>query len=286
MGEFAKPAKGKADFDDVYNRSDARAYYRVLGSYGYEIPQHGADVFGPLARERALLEGGDKTTILDVCCSYGVGGALLKSDLGLNDLYDHYRKAELDGVSGDELVKADASLLEDHRLEGAPRVIGLDVADQAITYAVRAGLLDDGRAENLEVADPSAELVDLLSDVDIVTTTGGIGYVTERTFERLLDHTEDGTWVAAFCLSIYDFAPIVEVMSDRGLVAEQASKVFPQRRFADDAEKDWALGELKARGGDVEKWESEGCYFADFYLARPAEQVAERPLASLLPDLV
>jgi len=77
----------KADFDDIYNQPDARAYYTTLAGLDYEIPQHGADVFAE------VVQGcfGDRTpTLLDVCCSYGTFGVLLTTDLSLGDLYEHY----------------------------------------------------------------------------------------------------------------------------------------------------------------------------------------------------
>jgi len=276
---------GKAVFDDIYNGPDARAYYKELGSLGYEIPQHAAQVFGPLVRQCSELNGTDTATVLDVCCSYGVGAALLKSDLTLDDLYAHYAEHESGKTPSDELARADTKLLEEHRLLDAPRVIGLDIADQAIKYAVRAGLLDEGVAENLEESDPSPRLVELLSDVDLITTTGGVGYVTESTFERLFNYTSGEPWVAAFCLGIYDFAPIADLLSERDFITERAGRTFRQRRFVDVAEQEWAIGELASRGRSMTSSESEYGFYADFYLARPAEQVAQCPLAELLPHI-
>jgi SAM-dependent methyltransferase len=277
-------SKGKADFDGIYNRPDARAYYQVLGAHGYEIPQHAAEVFGRIVRERSLREGTSASTVLDVCCSYGVGAALLKSDLELDDLYSHYAASELNNVSSEELIRADAALLKEHLLIDAPRVIGIDIADQAIAYAVRAGLLDDGVAENLEESDPSPLFAELLSEVDVITTTGGVGYVTERTFERILDHTVGDPWVAAFCLTVYDFEPIAEMLFKRGFITERGRRTYPQRRFIDEVEKQWALDELVSLGR-YDAAETEEHYYADFFLARPAEQVAECSLAELIPEI-
>jgi hypothetical protein len=276
---------GKADFDDIYNRPDARAYYQELGAHGYAIPQHAANVLSPLVRERSQFGGADTVTVLDVCCSYGVGAALLKSDLTLDDLYAHYAAPERRGTPLDDLVRADTELLEEHLLLDGPRVIGLDIADQAIEYAIRTGLLDDGVAENLEECDPSPRFVELLSDVDLIATTGGVGYVTATTFERLLDHTTGDAWVAAFCLQIYDFEPIADVLAQRGYITECAGRPFSQRRFLDEAEKKWAMGELASLGRSTNLTEKEDCYFADFFLARPAEQVARCALTELLPHI-
>ncbi|MGH8867672.1 MAG: hypothetical protein ACRDYU_06730 [Actinomycetes bacterium] len=278
---------GKADFAGIYNQPDARAYYKTLGSLGYEIPQCGADVVSQLLdRWQPDNEGDDPRTVLDVCCSYGVGGALLKTDLSLDDLYAHYREADEAGLEGDDLVEADRRLLTEHRLPDAPRVLGLDAADQAVRYAVTTGALDDGAAQDLESQEPRPSLAGLMTDVDLISTTGGVGYVTERTFERLLEASDRTPWVAAFCLREYDYAPIADTLRKHGLTTERADKTFRQRRFRDAQERDWALSQLRARGLDPEGMETDGHYHAEFFLSRPADDIAAQPLEQLLPDVV
>ncbi len=69
----------------------------------------------------------------------------------------------------------------------------MDVAENAVSYALKAGLLDAGAAEDLENDPPSKTLREAVSSADIFTVTGGIGYITERTFEALLDCVERGS---------------------------------------------------------------------------------------------
>lgn len=284
MTPHATPSK--ADFDGIYNQPDPLAYYTTLHGLDYEIPQHGADVFSRLldASTSTTSGAGPPATVLDVCCSYGVGGALLTTDLDLDDLYTHYREATAQGLEGDELVAADRKLLTEHRLPDPPRVIGLDVAEAAIDYALAAGAVDDAAAENLETSEASPRLLGLLSDVDLVVTTGGIGYVTEKTIGQLVDQPSTLPWVAAFCLRAYDYQPIADSLATRGLHTERAARTFPQRRFIDDAEHDWAVSQVVARGLDPAGKEAEGCYHADFYLSRPA-RTGGQSLDELLPVL-
>lgn len=272
---------GKADFSGIYNEVDARAYYPTLHAVQYEIPQHGADIFNRLVDARHR-EDGQPPTILDVCCSYGVGGMLAKTDLDLDEIYTHYQAAADKGLAGDELIQEDVNLLNRRGRPDAPQVIGLDVAENAVRYAVNIGALDDAFAEDLETAEPSAELAGRLRDVDMITTTGGVGYVTEQTFGRLLNSAEQAPWVAAFCLRTYDYEPIANTLAACGLVTEKAVQSFPQRRFVDVAEQQWAIAEVAARGLDPAALESEGHYYADFYLSRPGRDVAERPLHELV----
>jgi hypothetical protein len=277
---------GKADFDRIYNRPDARDYYVTLGALDYAIPQHGADVVEQLVAAGAVPARGEGTpTVLDVCCSYGVGGVLLTTDLGLDDLYAHYRDAAGRGLEGAALAKADRELLSAHRRPGAPRVIGLDAADSAVAYAVEVGALDDGVAANLESDEAPPGLARLVEGVDVVSVTGGVGYVTARTFDRLMAMAAHTPTVVAFCLREYDYTPVAESLEAHGLVTERSSRTFHQRRFADDAERDWALSAVAARGLDPEGYESDGYFHAELYVSRPADQVAARPLGDLLPGL-
>lgn len=274
-------SSGKADFSDVYNREDARGYYPTLQAVQYEIPQHGADVFNRLVEVRQGMDG-HPPTILDVCCSYGVGGMLAKTDLDLGEIYMHYRVAADRGLTGDELIKCDVDLLNRRGRADAPEVIGLDVAENAVRYAVATTALDDAFAENLETCEPSTQLAQRMRDVDMIVTTGGVGYVTENTFGRLVDSAGPAPWVAAFCLRTYDYEPIAERLAEHGLVTEKADQSYRQRRFVSADEQQWALAEVVARGLDPADLEAEGYCYADFYLSRPEAEVVQTSLRDLV----
>lgn len=270
----------KTDFGSIYDRPDPRAYYTTLAEHEYEIPQHGADVFRALQQER---HGPTPPTMLDLCCSYGVVGALMKTDLSFDDLTDHYRDHDERGTSRQELIDADRRLLQERRRPDAPRVIGFDVAQNAIDYATASGALDQGFAVDLESNDPTQSMADELAEIDLITTTGGIGYVTEWTFKRLLDIAPPDVWVAAFCLRTYDYAPIAADLDNRGFTTERAPRTYRQRRFTDPEEQAWAVAQVRARGLEPAGLESAGHYHADLFVSRPAEAARARPLESLLP---
>lgn len=275
-------SRDKADFGDIYNQPDPRAYFWTLEPLDYVIPGHGAAVFTQLLDARSAVAG-RRPKVLDVCCSYGVGAMLLKTHVDLKQVYAHYRDAE--SLSRDELVAADRRLLSDHHRAGDVEVVGLDAAQHAVDYGLATGALDAGVTENLERDEPSARLAALLSDVDLVTVTGGVGYVTDRTFDQLLDGTPASTWVAAFCLRTYDYSPIAEALGRHGLFTESATRTFPQRRFAGPEEKQWAVEQVRSRDLDPSDKEEDGYFHADFFLARPEAEVARRPLKDLLPGL-
>ena len=180
----------KANFDGVYDLPDPRGYFQALGALDYRAPEHGRRVFSALL---ALIgEDESRSKVLDLCCSYGVNAALLKHDLTLDDLYARYASAEIADLSAGELATADARFYAGPKVHASPQVVGTDLAANAVSYALRAGLLDDGTSENLEEGEPSEALRRAARGARLVTVTGGVGYVWERTFERALSCVIDG----------------------------------------------------------------------------------------------
>ena len=292
MTGTAEAGDGKADFEHIYNRPDPRDYFRTLGEFDYEIPQRAQLVFQALLtalRSRRQGAGVAPLRVLDLCCSYGVNAALMRCDVSLDELFDHYASPALADASPAELARVDQAYYAERRRLDAVRVYGLDVAGHAVAYGCRVGLLDGGWAQDLEAGDPSRQLTDHLDGVDLVITTGGVGYITERTFGRVLGARRDGStpWVAAFVLRMFSYARITSTLAQHGLVTEQLTGVtFPQRRFASAAEREVALREVSGRGLDPAGLEDTGRYHADFYLSRPAADVAQQPLVELLDGAV
>jgi len=274
--------RAKQSFDDVYAQPDPRPYYDELGSLDYEVPEHGVKVFSRVLETMDV----ESPTIVDLCCSYGVNAALLNHDLTLDELYEHYTDDGLATVSSEALAEVDRSFFSQHHDDDHTRVVGLDVAAPAIEYATRVGLLDAGFAENLEVDEPSSALAAQIEDADLLTVTGGVGYITATTFERLLKcrHSGEPPWVAALCLRTVPYEPVAECLAGFGLVTEQIPDVtFPQRRFADADEREYALGELAELGIDPAGKEAEGRYHVSAYLSFPESERAR--VESLIDEL-
>ncbi len=275
---------GKASFDDIYDMEDPRAYFTSLGEFDYKAPEHGSRLFARLIEERAEgREDDDSFNIVDVCCSYGINAALLKYDITLDDLYDRYRSKEAARVSAGELAVSDKAFYAARKKDDPPRVVGVDVAENAVAYGEKAGLLDAGFAENLEDEDPSDNLERAIRRTDLLTVTGGIGYISEKTFDRLLGGMESPPWVASLALRWVSYDDIAETLSKYGLATEKLdTHTFIQRRFTDPEEHEYVIGELEKMGVDTEGKESEGAYHANFYLSRPLEEIARVSLEELL----
>lgn len=269
----------KADFGHIYNQPDPRAYYRELEGLGYEIPQHGSAQFTGLLQALGLDR---PPTVVDLCCSYGVNGALLKYDIGMEELYAHYTSEEASRLTTEEVAERDRAWFAERARSDAPAVVGMDCADRAVTYAEQVGLLDAGvvgDAEHTPLATADRQRV---ATADVVTATGGVGYITERTIGAVVDAATDDTppWVAVMCLRTVDYRPVAEALADRGLVTEVVTgTTFRQRSFFDPHEADYARAELAKRGRDLVEPDA---YHAELFVSRPVGTVEAQPLADLL----
>ncbi len=278
--------QNKANFDHVYDLPDPRGYCETLGSLDYQAPEHARRLFPTLLRE--VEATGDPAGVLDLCCSYGVNAALLGHDLTLDDLYVRYASPELADLSTEELLDADRPFYAGRRHPSPPEIVGADSASNAVRYALGAGLLEAGFGENFETTDPSEAFREAVGDVGLVTVTGGVGYVWERTFDRVLkavaEARPDGRapWVATLPARLVDYDPLSDLFSRHGLVTERlSSRTFPQRRFADAAEREHVLRQLKDIGVDPAGKEEEGWYHADLYLSRPAGEASKASVDGL-----
>ena len=81
--------EAKLSMDDIYSQSDPRAYFCELNKLGYEIPGIAKPIFQNVVRH--LQQHRDDTIhVLDIGCSYGVNAAILKHDLSMDVLYEHW----------------------------------------------------------------------------------------------------------------------------------------------------------------------------------------------------
>lgn len=282
---FDEINEAKSNMDHIYDQPDPRAYFRELRKLGYSIPGAAKPIFQKLIRH--LRHRNSETVhVLDLGCSYGVNAALLKHDLSMLDLFDHWGGDALSEVTPEQVVARDQHYFNELDEPEDIEVIGLDQAEHAVAFAKEAGLLDDGLAVNLELEPLPEAAKKGLAPVDLVTSTGCIGYLTEKSFDRLLPAMTQGRspWIGNFVLRLFPFQPIKTTLDDWGYVTEKLEgHTFVQRRFESFGEQEQVLEQLRENGVDPNSQETEGHLLAEFYLSRPANEVAELAIEGLVP---
>jgi hypothetical protein len=162
------------------------------------------------------------------------------------------------------------------------RCVGLDSSEPAISFALKAGLLDGGIAKNYEdtSVQPSKSDIEWLRSCNLLVSTGAIGYVTEESLRKVLPHlgkdhpTKNGPFAVVTILRMFDAEPIVACFEGVGMNMARVPDIrLPQRNFADDGERDEVLSILQKQGIDTVGLEDEGTLYADLYVASAGEQL-------------
>lgn len=273
----------KANMEHIYGQPDPRAYFRELQKVDYQIPDRAKPVFQALIDRLESRKGGP-VRALDIGCSYGVNAALLKHDLDMADLYARWTDPILDKASPKQVIDSDRRFFEALPVANRAAMVGLDPSEPAISYAEDTGLLEHGLALNLEDDALPDAAADALAPVDLVMSTGCVGYVTEASFDRLMPAVTRGRspWLANFVLRMFPFDPIEQSLESRGYVTEKLDgESFVQRVFMSEGEQAGVIDALEAQDIDPAGKEAEGTLIAEFYLSRP-EAEADLPLAKLL----
>ncbi len=252
---------GKINFDDIYTAPDPRAFFGTLRPLDYDIPQQAKAYFAKLIDEYRAEADVKVPTVLDLGCSYGVNAALHRCDTSMERLYDHYASAAL--LSRDELIARDRRMVEDDTV----RFIGLDASAPALDYALAAGFIDEAIHADLESEDPTDEQRALLSEVDIVISTGCVGYVTEKTLVRIA--RENRPWMAHFVLRMFSYGPVADSLGELDYETTGVEGVFRQRKFASAEEQTQILDNLSVAGVDPRGLEDGGRLYARLFVSRP-----------------
>ncbi len=274
----------KADFNHIYRAKDPRSYFKVLGELDYIIPEIAAPVLMQLV-EHLIRSKGRPITVLDVGCSYGILAAVMRYGLTIQQLHDRYVAAPLQAPGSDRLASYDAHYFAGWPRRDDVRFIGLDCSAEAIAYALKVGLIDEGLVIDLEIGALNERACSVVSKVDLIVSTGAVGYISEKTFAKLLRAFPSGRepWIASFVLRMFDYTNIAEIISQHGLETERLDEVtFVQRRFRDEAEFEDTLRLIQARGIDPAGKEAEGVYHAELFVSRSPADIRKANLGDIV----
>jgi SAM-dependent methyltransferase len=272
----------KANFDDIYVKEDPRAYFSVLGALDYMIP----DVAAPVVRQVIAAYArryGRKPRVLDVGCSYGINAAVHRFPVTFATLRRRYARHEMAALESEEVARLDRHYYASWPDRGIAAFVGLDASPHAIRYAKDVGLIEDGIVADLEREELTSEAAEVVENVDIVLSTGAVGYVSEKTFGSIVEAASHPLWVVSFVLRMFPYDRFDGVFDKAGLVTEQlGSALFTQRRFTDLAEFEHCRAELARRGLDSSGLESRGLLQAGLFVSRPANDIRHVRLEDLV----
>lgn len=280
--DFSSTNQSKADFSSIYVQPDPRSYFRTLGGLGYAIPHLARPIFDQVIEARQRAKGGP-ITVLDLGCSYGINAILMKYALSYDQLVERYDALAQQTLTSSELLQLDKHFLAAWPRKRDIRVIGLDVSRQAVGYAEACGALDIGIVADLENDPVPAWALPELAKVDLIVSTGCVGYVTSKSFEKLVACSAQAPWVGSFVLRMFDYAGIAHTLRGHGLQTEKFEGAsFVQRRFRDEEEMRGTLDALAQRGISPAAKEADGLFHAEFFCSRPPAICAAEPVQKLV----
>ncbi len=259
-------------FDDIYNLPDCRPYYRAMDHAGFRTAHYAGAAFRAVLVELKRLRGLPAVGVLDFASGYGIGGALTRHDVTLDDVLLRYRDSWFDDASSEAVIAADRDWYASHRRAGEDdRYFGIDIADKALEYARNVGIFDAVFAENLQADAPSTALQSALAETDLVIEGGSVAHMLPAALDRVLAGAKGRSpWVITAPIRGNDTAEAIEIMADHGLTVEKLDvPPFRHRRFADADEQARAIANAQARGHETDGLETSGYFHAQLFLARP-----------------
>lgn len=281
---FAEINADKFNLDRYYEAHDPRSYYGGLSELDYIIPQVANPIFQQLVAARHALTGG-VVKVLDLGASYGINGALLKYPITWDMLLNRYQIAHATSLSSEELKSFDHHYYKAWPHRPGIEVLAQDISEPALKFAQESGSIDRGFAINLEDDDPDSEMRKALADVDLVISTGSVGYITEHTFDRIMrciSH-DRSPWVASFVLRMFPYGNIAETLLQHGLETEKfEGATFIQRRFANEKEMKAVIDKLHEAGIATVGQEDLGYLHAELFVSRPKAAIVAEPINQLI----
>lgn len=262
-------------FDDIYNLPDCRAYYRAMDHAGFRTAHYAAAAFRAVLAELKRVRGLSAAGVIDFASGYGIGGALTRHDVSLDDILSRYRDPWFDDATTEAVIAADRDWFAGHRrADQQDRSFGIDIADKALDYARAVGIFDEVFAENLQADEPSPALQNVLAATDLVIECGSVAHMLPTALDRVLAGAGGRSpWVITAPIRGNDTAEAMEIMADHGLTVEALDvPPFRHRRFADADEQARAIANAEARGHDTDGYETSGYFHAQLFLARPAAE--------------
>ena len=274
--EYKDQNLAKASFEASYTADTPHRYLQKMTAVDYRM----ADCMNPFlsAVVKASINSQEAVKVLDVGCSYGMSGALLRADCTYKDLVEFYEKQA--SVEYGPCVAESRDWLNSQTKRQDIKMVGFDSSEEAVRFAVDSHMVDEGIAVDLEKLESSLTVDEacLIQKCDVLLSTGAIGYVTAKTVDPILDEFGRtgcgalGPVAVLSVLELFEVAPIARAFVEHGYRFEQLPIRMLQRQFVDEEER-YRLSEvLRQRGVQVGTLESENKMFANLCIAAKPER--------------
>jgi hypothetical protein len=259
----------KKDFTDIYTQKLPNAYLNEMKRLDYLIPDKTKPLYLSLAKQ-LYKKLSRAIKILDIGSSYGINSSLMKYDLNMSELNDFFSKKP----TKEQSRQFFNNLPSDDTLN----FYQIDISEPALRFSEDVQLCKKGICVNLETENlPVKEI----PQFDMVIATGCIGYIGHKAFSNLFElikkqrsdngpSAKKGPFFAFSVLRIFEMEKIKKTFDNYGYsISKTDIKPIRQRRFSDSDEKQKTISLLHSKGIDTRRLESDGHFYADFYVASP-----------------
>lgn len=259
----------KKDFSDVYVQKYPAPYLEEMKNVEYRIPDQTKPLYKHLA-ERIVNYTRRPIKILDIGSSYGINSALINHELVMSELDEFFIEnnphPSIKSTQNffDDLPNSDSNL----------EFYLVDISSPALDFAEKAGLCQESFCINLEKESIPNKLQQVMQDIDLIISTGCVGYIGWKSFVKIFQKIGSGRDplpVFAFTiLRIFPSDDIERVFRENNFELVK-TRIGPlkQRRFYDENEKNDTIRLLKSRNIETRNLEDTGYYFADLYVGGP-----------------
>ncbi len=258
----------KKDFTNIYVQETPTPYLEEMNNLKYRIADQTKPLYTHIA-ERMVNQQKTPIKILDIGSSYGINSALMKHGLTTSDLDEFF----LDSNPYPS-IKETQDFFDEQPINNQNFEFYLnDMSQPALDFAENVGLCKNSFSTNLEEESVPVNFKNILNKIDLVISTGCIGYIGWKTFDKIfssIERTDTHPVFAFTSLRIFPLEDIKETFEKNGFEMIK-TKVGPlrQRQFHDEKEKSETLKLLSERNIDTENLEEKGYYFSDFFVGGP-----------------
>ena len=265
--------KVKKDFTNIYTQDSPYEYLKEMDRLEYDI----SDSTKPLYN--SIIEQLEDTlsrpiNVLDLGSSYGINSSLIKYNLTMSKLNDFFLN------KSKPTKKEIKQFYEKLTCNDNVNFYQIDISDEALKFSEEMNLCE--RGINVDLEAEKLNLLKPLPKLDVVIATGCVGYIGYKAFSNLLKiikniqsnsvetKTEYTAPIFAFSvLRMFDMDDIKEIFKkyDYSIVKSDI-KPIRQRNFSDPKEKIQTISLLHDMEINTEKYEEDGNFYADFYIAK------------------